>query len=130
MTVRSLESFEVPALLGLQNGIYVFTSQIYFALRSYPPDLAGAGALALGLLAIAVVGVILSNRVGKDSKNFQTVTGKGFRPRPMELGRFRPVAGGAHHPVLRRDRRRAARRAALHVAADVLPRLRPRPSAR
>lgn len=94
MTVRSLESFEVPALLGLQNGIYVFTSQIYFTLRSYPPDLAGAGALAVGLLVIAVLGVILSNRVGRNSKDYQTVTGKGFRPRPMELGRFRWVAGG------------------------------------
>jgi iron(III) transport system permease protein len=94
MTVRSLESFEVPALLGLQNGIYVFTSQIYFTLRSYPPDLAGAGALAVGLLVIAVLGVILSNRVGRNSKDYQTVTGKGFRPRAMELGRFRWVAGG------------------------------------
>jgi iron(III) transport system permease protein len=94
MTVRSLESFEVPALLGLQNGIYVFTSQIYFTLRSYPPDLAGAGALAVGLLVVAVLGVILSNRVGRNGKDFQTVTGKGFRPRPMELGRFRWVAGG------------------------------------
>jgi iron(III) transport system permease protein len=94
MTVRSLESFEVPALLGLQNGIYVFTSQIYFTLRSYPPDLAGAGALAVGLLVIAVLGVILSNRVGRNGKDFQTVTGKGFRPRPMELGKFRWVAGG------------------------------------
>ncbi|GAA3041464.1 iron ABC transporter permease [Pseudonocardia yunnanensis] len=94
MTVRSLESFEVPALLGLQNGIYVFTSQIYFTLRSYPPDLAGAGALAVGLLVIAVLGVILSNRVGRNSKDYQTVTGKGFRPRPMELGKFRWVAGG------------------------------------
>jgi iron(III) transport system permease protein len=43
---------------------------------------------------IAVLGVILSNRVGRNSKDFQTVTGKGFRPRPMELGRFRWVAGG------------------------------------
>jgi iron(III) transport system permease protein len=93
MVVRSLESFEVPALLGLQNGIYVFTSRIYFVLRSYPPDLASAGALALGLLAVAVLGVFLSNRAGKNSKSYQTVTGKGFRPRPMELGKWRPVAG-------------------------------------
>ncbi|MDP9434874.1 MAG: iron ABC transporter permease [Actinomycetota bacterium] len=93
MTVRSLESFEVPALLGLQNNIYVFTSRIYFTLRSYPPDLAAAGALAVGLLVVAMLGVLLSNRVGKGSKSYQTVTGKGFRPRPMELGKWRPVAG-------------------------------------
>lgn len=93
MAVRSLESFEVPVLLGLQNGIYVFTSRIYFVLRSYPPDLAAAGALALGLLVVAMLGVLFSNRVGKNSKSYQTVTGKGFRPRPMELGKWRPLAG-------------------------------------
>lgn len=95
MTVRSLESFEVPALLGLQNGIYVFTSRIYFVLRSYPPDLAAAGALALGLLVLAMIGVAISNIVGRSGKNYQTVTGKGFRPRPMELGKWRPVMGAA-----------------------------------
>lgn len=93
MVVRSLESFEVPALLGLQNGIYVFTSRIYFVLRDYPPDLAAAGALAIGLLVIAVLGVTISNFAGRAGKNYQTVTGKGFRPRPMQLGKWRPVAG-------------------------------------
>ncbi len=93
MTVRSLESFEVPALLGLQNGIYVFTSRIYFVLRSYPPDLAAAGSLAVGLLVLALIGVAISNVVSKSGKNFQTVTGKGFRPRPMSLGKWRPVIG-------------------------------------
>ena len=93
MVVRSLESFEVPVLLGLQNGIYVFTSRIYFVLRSYPADLAAAGALAGGLLVLAVLGVMLSGRVGKNSKSYQTVTGKGFRPRPIELGKWRPLAG-------------------------------------
>jgi iron(III) transport system permease protein len=92
MVVRSLESFEVPALLGLQNGIYVFTSRIYFTLRTYPVDLGAAGALATGLLALAVVGVFLSNRVGS-SRSYQTITGKGFRPRPIPLGRLRPVMG-------------------------------------
>lgn len=95
MTVRSLESFEVPALLGLQNGIYVFTSRIYFVLRTYPPDLASAGALAVGLLVLAMVGVAISNLVGGSGRSFQTVTGKGFRPRPMELGKWRPVMGAA-----------------------------------
>ena len=92
--ITSLESFEVPALLGLQNGIYVFTSRIYFVLRSYPPDYAGAGALAVSLLAIAVIGVALTRLlIGKGSKTFQTVTGKGFRPRPMDLGKWKPVVG-------------------------------------
>lgn len=93
MTVRALESFEVPALLGLQEGIYVFTSKIYFMLRTYPQDLNGAGALALGLLAIAALGMVLEHVLSRGAKAYQTVTGKGFRPRPIELGTWRPVAG-------------------------------------
>ena len=92
MTVRALESFEVPALLGLQNGIYVFTSKIYFMLRSYPQDLNGAGALALGLLAIAALGMVVEHLLSRGAKAYQTVTGKGFRPRPIELGKWRPLA--------------------------------------
>jgi iron(III) transport system permease protein len=95
MTVRSLESFEVPALLGLQNNIYVFTSKIYFVLRSYPRDLNVAGALALGLLFIAALGMVLEHLTSRGAKAYQTVTGKGFRPRPIELGKWRPVAGVA-----------------------------------
>ena len=95
MTVRALESFEVPALLGLQEGIYVFTSKIYFMLRTYPADLNGAGALALGLLAIAALGMVLEVLLSRGAKAYQTVTGKGFRPRPIELGKWRPLAGFA-----------------------------------
>ncbi len=87
MFVQSLESFEVPGLLGLQNGIYVFTSRIYFVLRAYPIDYGAAGAYAIGLLVIAAVGVLVSSWLQRSSRNFQTVTGKAFRPRPVELGR-------------------------------------------
>ncbi|MFI6343970.1 ABC transporter permease [Streptomyces sp. NPDC050560] len=93
MFVQSLESFEVPGLLGLQNGIYVFTSRIYFVLRAYPIDYGAAGALAIGLLAIAAAGVLLSGWLQRSSRNYQTVTGKAFRPRPVELGRARPWVG-------------------------------------
>ncbi|MEU3984394.1 iron ABC transporter permease [Streptomyces sp. NPDC026672] len=93
MFVQSLESFEVPGLLGLQNGIYVFTSRIYFVLRAYPVDYGAAGAYAIGLLVIAAAGVLFSSWLQRSSRNFQTVTGKAFRPRPVELGRARPFIG-------------------------------------
>jgi iron(III) transport system permease protein len=95
MFVQSLESFEVPGLLGLQNGTYVFTSRIYFVLRSFPIDYGAAGAYALGLLAIAAVGVLVSGWLSRDTKGFQTISGKAFRPRPIELGRARPYVGAA-----------------------------------
>lgn len=95
MFVQSLESFEVPGLLGLQNGIYVFTSRIYFVLRQYPIDYGSAGAYALGLLAIAAAGVLLAGWLQRNARGYQTVTGKAFRPQPIHLGRARPwVAAG------------------------------------
>jgi iron(III) transport system permease protein len=94
MFVRSLESFEVPTLLGLRNGTYVFTSRIYYELRSYPIDYGAAGAYALSLLVIAAVGVWFSNWLNRNSRNYQTISGKAFRPRPIPLGRARPWVGG------------------------------------
>jgi iron(III) transport system permease protein len=92
--ITSLESFEVPALLGLQNGIYVFTSRIYRVFSHYPRDLQAAGALSVSLLLIAVLGVIVTRLLaGRGSKTYQTVTGKGFRPRPLDLGKWKPVVG-------------------------------------
>ena len=91
MIVRALESFEVPALLGLQNGTYVFTSRIYQVIKSYPTDFPVAGALACGLLLVAALGIFISNRVGRNGSG--TISGKGFRPRPMDLGRWKPVVG-------------------------------------
>jgi iron(III) transport system permease protein len=95
MFVQSLESFEVPGLLGLQNGIYVFTSRIYFVLRQFPIDYGSAGAYAITLLAIAGIGVFLGGRLSRNARNYQTITGKAFRPRPVELGRARPWVGAA-----------------------------------
>jgi iron(III) transport system permease protein len=95
MFVQSLESFEVPALLGLQSGIYVFTSRIYFVLREYPIDYGSAGAYAITLLAIAAAGVFIGARLSRNAKGFQTISGKGFRPRLIPLGRARPFIGAA-----------------------------------
>jgi iron(III) transport system permease protein len=89
MVVRALESFEVPALLGLNGGVWVFTSRIWHVLKDKPPSYGEAGALSMSLLVLTSIGIYMHSRLAKRSRSFQTVTGKGFRPRPIQLGIWR-----------------------------------------
>ena len=89
MVVRGLESFEVPALVGLPNHIWVFTSRIWSVLNATPPNYGQAGAYALSLLVLTSVGIFLHSRFARRAPSFQTVTGKAFRPRPVPLGVWR-----------------------------------------
>ena len=87
--VRSIESFEVPALLGLPVGIHVYTSSIYQAIHQYPSQIGLAAAYAVTLLLITSLGIYAQSRLSSQGSRFSTVTGKGFRPRTIDLGRWR-----------------------------------------
>jgi iron(III) transport system permease protein len=87
--VRSIESFEVPALLGLPVGIQVFTSAIYQAVHRYPSQVGLASAYSVTLLVITTAGVYFVSRLSSRGSKYATMTGKGFRPRPIDLGRWR-----------------------------------------
>lgn len=89
MVVRALEAFEVPAILGLNGGIWVFTSRIWLVLKDKPPSYGEAGAYAMSLLVLTSIGIYLHSRLAKRARAYQTVTGKGFRPRPVQLGGWR-----------------------------------------
>jgi len=85
--IRGIESFEVPALIGIPARIYVFTTKIYEAASGFPPALGLAGANASILLFISVLGVFLYQKMTAQNESFTTITGKGFRPRIIDLGR-------------------------------------------
>ena len=87
--VRAIESFEVPALLGLPVGIQVFTSSIYQAIHQYPSKIGLASSYAVTLLLITTVGIYFQSRLSNKGSKYSTVTGKGFRPRAMDLGKWR-----------------------------------------
>jgi iron(III) transport system permease protein len=91
--VRSIESFENPALLGLPVGIEVFTSSIYEALHAYPSDTGLASTYAVTLLLMTSIGIYGQSRFSRHSGRYATVSGKAFRPRVMDLGRGRYLAG-------------------------------------
>src|SRR5258705_1093563 len=92
--VRSIESFENPTLLGLPVGIQVFTSSIYEALHAYPSDVGLASTYAITLLVITSGGIFWQSRFARSGSRYATVSGKGYRPRRMDLGNWRYVAGG------------------------------------
>ena len=92
--VRAIESFEVPALLGLSAGIEVYTSAIYQAIYRYPSQIGLAAAYAVTLLAICSFGIYFQSRLTAQGERYSTVTGKGFRPRTIDLGGWRYLTAG------------------------------------
>jgi iron(III) transport system permease protein len=87
--VRAIESFEVPALLGMPGGVFVFTSAIFEAIHRYPSQVGLAAAYGVTLLAITSIGIYFQSRLSSSGHRYSTVTGKGFRPRRIDLGRWR-----------------------------------------
>jgi iron(III) transport system permease protein len=88
---RGLEVFEVPALVGYPNGIDTYSTEIYYKTSTDPVDYGLTGAYAITLLAVSLVGVALYLRATRAGKRYMTVTGKGYRPRVLDLGRWRKV---------------------------------------
>lgn len=92
--IKASESFEVPALVGLPGSTIVLTSTIYQRLTlDMPPDIGSASAFGVLLLVIMAILLQIYNRVAAQTHRYQTVTGKGYRPRVIRLGRWRYAAG-------------------------------------
>ncbi|MFQ5850004.1 MAG: ABC transporter permease [Candidatus Binatia bacterium] len=89
--VRAIEAFEVPALVGVPAKISVFTTKIFLAIHQFPSDFGLAGAYAVTLLGISVTGVLLYQRMTRREERYATVTGKGYRPRVIDLGPWKYV---------------------------------------
>jgi iron(III) transport system permease protein len=91
--VRTFESFEVPALVGLAGNINVLTTTIYQSMhRTGMPSYGEAGAYSVTLVGIVTVLLIWQSRLSRYAHRYQTITGKGFRPRILDLGAWRHLS--------------------------------------
>lgn len=89
-----MESFEAPLVVGMPAKIYVYSTMIYFSTRvvlSY--GLAGAFGVSYFLLALILV-YIYQRVIIYRSERFATITGKGYRPHVISLGKWRYPALG------------------------------------
>jgi iron(III) transport system permease protein len=82
-----LGSFAAALVIGIPGRIYVITTAIWDSTLAYPPDYGRASAMGLTLFVV-MFGMLTFYRwmVGRGS--FATITGKAFRPRPMDMGRW------------------------------------------
>jgi iron(III) transport system permease protein len=89
--MTALEVFEIPGILGLPAGIYVFSTKIYAIVRTatFMPVYGQANALAMVYVLIAVATTVLYTRMIGRAERYTIVTGKGYRPRQFDLGRWR-----------------------------------------
>jgi iron(III) transport system permease protein len=92
--IRVISSFEVAQLIGTPAHIFVFVSQIYAAIQSFPPNYGQASVIGDVLLVLCVGGLYIANRTTRNRDKYATITGKNFKPVLTGLGKWRwPCAG-------------------------------------
>src|SRR6266545_554411 len=99
--VRAIESFDTPAIIALPARIEVFTTKIYReAVGAFPPNQNLAATYGVSLLLITMLFVYCYRHLTKQSERYVTVTGRGYRPTIIDLGKWRYPAAGVAGLVL------------------------------
>jgi iron(III) transport system permease protein len=90
----NLDDFETPLLIGLQAGIYLLPTLIYFT-AYVSPSYGLATAYSSIFIIFTVIMVWIYYRVIiRRADRYAAITGKGYRPRRLSLGRWRWFALG------------------------------------
>jgi iron(III) transport system permease protein len=88
--IRALEAFEVPLLIGVPGGVITVTTALYQSIHSgFVPRYGEASAYAVLLTAAVAPPLVLYYRATRAGARFATVTGRGFRPTRVDLGRWK-----------------------------------------
>jgi iron(III) transport system permease protein len=99
--VRAIESFDTPAIIALPARIEVFTTKIYReAIGAFPPNQNLAAAYAVSLLVITMLFVYFYRGLTARSERYVTVTGRGYRPTIIDLGKWRYAASALAGSIL------------------------------
>jgi len=92
--MTAIAVFEVPAIIGMPSRILVLSSLIYSATTPATglPNYGIAGAYGAIMLALGLTLAFLYVRLVKQGKKYTVITGRGYRPREIALGRWKWAA--------------------------------------
>jgi iron(III) transport system permease protein len=92
--MTAIAVFEVPAIIGLPSRILVLSSLIYTSTTPSTglPEYGIAGAYGAIMLLLGLALAFLYVRLVKQGKKYTVITGRGYRPREIALGRWKWAA--------------------------------------
>ncbi len=91
--IHTAGQFGVPGHLMMPKGDFVLTTTIMQFTQVYPQKYGAAAAVSMFLLIITSIFIYFQRRA-LGGKQYTTVTGKGFKPRLIRLGKWRYVTFG------------------------------------
>ena len=88
--VRSLASFAVPSVLGMPGRVNVLATHLYEMIAlGFATDYGKAAAVGMSVLATSVTLIYVYRALTAESEKFVTISGRGYRPTLIALGRAR-----------------------------------------
>lgn len=92
--MTAIAVFEVPAIIGLPARIHVLSSLIFTSTTPSTglPDYGMAGAYGAIMLLLGLALAFMYVRLVKQGKKYTVITGRGYRPREISLGRWKWAA--------------------------------------
>ena len=89
--VLSVEQFAIPAMVGIPGHVNTLATELYLLTSFSPPNTGLAAAVGLSMSAVTGLTIFAQRRV-MHRRGAPTVSGKGYRVRPLSLGGWRGVA--------------------------------------
>jgi iron(III) transport system permease protein len=86
LVIQTVESFEVPLLLGGRARVAVYTTQVYFNTSRTPTDWGLSSTYSIVLLFLSMALLYVYFQLVRHGERYQTITGKDYRPRRIDLG--------------------------------------------
>ena len=89
-------AFDVPAVIGIPGHVDLMSIEIFRLMTpaSGFPEYGVAAAINTMYFLVLIAGLVLYRRTTRQSTRFATITGKGYRPARVALGKWRKFAAG------------------------------------
>ena len=91
--VLAIEDLGSPVVLGYPYGVQTISTLMFDGIDKYPADHNFSAAIGVLMMCFTIFGVMMQRRI-MSRRSFATVTGRGYRPTRINLGKWKYLTCG------------------------------------